>query len=227
MTDNPGFYGSTGVDGAGAYWQNAYDPMGDYGPAGYDIRSNLSATMVYALPFGRRHAFGSNWNRLMDEGLGGWKLAGSAILYSGFPVTISGPNNANVNSYAARADQYLPLHISHSSVSRWFGTDPSAKPCSGAFNGVCAYGPELPGQFGTARVGTQRAPGYRQVDLSAFKAFKVHESQQVQFRADMFNAFNLASYNNPDNYILDTTFGQITSTRSPQRQAQFSVDYQF
>ncbi len=227
MTDNPGFYGSTGVDGAGAYWQNSYDPMGDYGPAGYDTRNNLSATMVYALPFGRGHALGSNWNQFMDESLGGWKLAGSAILYSGFPITISGPNNANVNSYASRADQYLPLHISHSSVSDWFGTDPSARPCSGAFNGVCAYGPELPGQFGTARVGTQRAPGYRQVDLSAFKDFKVHESQQVQFRADMFNAFNLASYNNPDNYILDTTFGQITSTRSPQRQAQFSVEYQF
>ena len=227
MTDNPGFFGSPGINGASPYWQNAYDPLGDYGPAGYDTRNNLNATGVWQLPFGRGRRFGGGWGRWKDEALGGWQISGTALLYSGFPVTISGPNNANVNSYASRANQYLPLKIVNRSVKNWFGTDPSATPCSGAFNGVCAYGPELPGQFGSARVGSERAPGYRQIDLSFFKAFQVVRAQTLQFRADMFNAFNMASYNNPDSNISDTTFGQITSTRSPQRQTQFSVDYQF
>lgn len=227
MTDNPGFFGTPGINGASAYWQNAYDPLGDYGPAGYDTRNNLNANAVWQLPFGHGRHFGGDWGRWKDEAFGGWQVSGTAILYSGFPVTIGGPNNANVNSYASRANQYLPLKIVHRSVQNWFGTDPSAKPCAGAFNGTCAYGPELPGQFGTARVGSERAPGYRQIDLSFFKTFPIAKSQNVQFRADMFNAFNLASYNNPDSYIGDTTFGQITSTRSPQRQTQFSVDYQF
>ena len=37
---------------AGAF-QNYYDSAADYGPAGYDVRHNVSCTGVYALPVGR------------------------------------------------------------------------------------------------------------------------------------------------------------------------------
>jgi hypothetical protein len=49
----------------------------------------------------------------------------------------------------------------------------------------------------------------------------------VGFRADFFNAFNLVSYQNPDNNVTDANFGQITSVRSPQRQIQLSAHYTF
>jgi hypothetical protein len=114
------------------------------------------------------------------------------------------------------------------SVKDWFGTDPSAVPCTGAYNNACAYGPELPNTFGTAAVGTERGPGYREMDLSLFKTFVFTESgQSVDFRSDFFNAFNIASYSDPSNSISSTNFGQITSTRSPQRQIQFSARYHF
>ena len=42
---------------------------------------------------------------------------------------------------------------------------------------------------------TERAPGYRQVDLSLFKDFHLWNEQNVLgFRADFFNIFNIASY---------------------------------
>ena len=44
---------------------------------------------------------------------------------------------------------------------------------------------------------------------------------------DAFNALNIASYNNPDNTVQDTTFGQITNVRSPQRQIQLSANFKF
>ena len=47
------------------------------------------------------------------------------------------------------------------------------------------------------------------------------------FRADFFNIFNIASYGYPDNGINDSSFGQISSVRSPQRQMQLSLHYQF
>ena len=228
LTNNPGFYGVPGVNGPSPYWQNAYDPHADYGPSGFDIRHNLTATGVYELPFGHHKQFGAGWNNLVNETIGGWKIAGSGTLYTGFPITISGPNNANSNAYAARANKYGPLKVVNRSVRDWFGTDPSATPCSGAYNNLCAYGPELPNTFGTAGVGTERGPAYRSMDLSLFKTFVTTErGQSLDFRSDFFNAFNIASYADPSNSITSTNFGQITSTRSPQRQIQLSARYHF
>jgi hypothetical protein len=163
---------------------------------------------------------------------GGWKLAASAILYTGFPVTIFGQNNNGANNAFGfnRANQYREMIIRDRSINNWWGTDPSATPCTqaGVDNRVCAYGNEGSFQFGTAHNSTERAPGYRQVDTSLFKDFHLwRESQVLGFRADFFNIFNIASYGNPDNGINDTSFGLISGVRSPQRQIQLSLHYAF
>ena len=228
LTNNPGFFGTADVSGASAYWQNGYNGHADYGPSGFDTRHNLSATGVYELPFGRGRRYGSNTNWLVNEAAGGWKLTGSAIVFSGLPVTISAPDEANVNNKASRPNQYRKLQITNRSVGHWFGSGPSESYCAtGIDNGACAYGVPADNQFGDAGVGTERAPGYEQVDLGAGKAFALTEGQDVEFRADFFNAFNFASYDNPDNNLTSGTFGQITATRSEPRQIQFSLHYGF
>jgi hypothetical protein len=250
LTNNPGFFGTADVSGASAYWQNGYNGHADYGPSGFDTRHNLSATGVYELPFGRGKRYGGGTNWLVNEAAGGWKLTGSAIVYSGLPVTISGPDTTSVNNKASRANQYRKLHIVNRSVGHWFGTGAtenvpvtvtSTDPATGQTtstveNGCttanaqslgCAYGPTVGEQFGSAGVGTERAPGYEQVDLGAGKAFAITEGQSLEFRADFFNAFNFASYDNPDNNLTSNTFGQITATRSEPRQIQFSLHYGF
>jgi hypothetical protein len=227
LTNNAGYFGVSDVNGASPYWQDAYNGAADYGNAGFDVRHNLSATGVYQLPFGRGQKFGGNMNRWLNEGVGGWKLSGDAIVFSGLPVTINGPNNTNVFNRAERANQYRLLRIKGRSVSNWFGTDPSATPCqsAGVDNGMCAYG--AASGFGSAANNTERAPGYEQIDLSAAKAFTITETQHLEFRADFFNAFNIASYDNPDNSVQDGTFGKITNVRSLPRQIQMSLHYTF
>lgn len=229
LTNNAGFFGVSDVNGASPYWQNAYDGHADYGNAGFDIRHNLSAIGVYELPFGRGKRFGNGVNRLVNEGVGGWKISGDAIVFTGLPVTINGPNNTNTFNRAERANQYRPLHVRNRSINNWFGTDPSAAPCQGlgVDNGQCAYGAAGVGQFGSARNNTERAPGYRQIDLAASKSFAITEAQHLEFRTDFFNAFNFASYDNPDNSIQDSTFGKITNVRSLPRQIQMSLHYTF
>ena len=229
LTNTSGFFGVSDVNGASAYWQDAYNGHADYGNAGFDVRNNLSATAVYQLPFGRGQKFGGNMNHILDEAAGGWKLSGDAIVYSGFPVTINGPNNTNLNNRAERANQYRPLIVHNRSVANWFGTDPSAVPCTtpGKNNGQCAYGAAAPGQFGSAQNNTERSPGYEQIDLTAGKAFAVTEAQHVEFRADFFNLGNIASYLNPDNNITDGSFGQIVDVRSIPRTIQLSLHYSF
>ena len=235
MTNSLGNY-ALNVNGYSGAFQNYYDSAADYGPAGYDATHNLSFTGVYALPVGHGQQFLPNANRVVDEALGGWKLSVAGVAWSGFPETIYGPGN-NSNSYGtSRANQYRKLKIVHRSLTHWFGTDPSAKPCGlapelpGFDNGLCAFGVPAPNTFGSSRNGVVRAPGYLNVDMSIFKEFQTYKQQTIGFRFDAFNAFNIVSYGNPDTNITDTTFGEIAPTgqiRSTERHLQFSLKYVF
>jgi hypothetical protein len=231
MTNNPGFYGSLGVNGASAYWQNAYDPHADYGASYFDIRHTLTGTGVYELPFGRGKTYGANWNPILDQVIGGWKAGATGTFFTGLPITISSPVEVTANLFpwgGQRANQLRPLKKVHQTTNDWFGTDPSATPCtSSTDNGTCAYQIESTTAYGTAHVDTERAPGYEQVDFSLFKSFRVYDAQKIEFRSDFFNALNIASYGNPDSGVTDANFGIITATRSPQRQIQFALKYIF
>lgn len=231
MTNSLGNYGLD-VNGYSGAFQNYYDAQADWGPSGYDVRHNISATGVYALPFGRGRTYMNNAGRLLDGAIGGWKVSTALVGYTGFPETVTGPGN-NSNSYGQdRANQYRPLIIKHRSPVNWFGTDPSATPCPtpGVDNGTCAFGPADPTTYGTSRNGAVRGPGYFNEDFSLFKDFHTFREQTFTFRYDLFNAFNIVSYGNPDTGVTDSTFGQIISQeaiRSTERRMQFSASYHF
>ena len=234
LTNSAGDYGVPNQEGSNGSYQDGYNGNADYGPSGMDIRHSMNFVGVYHLPFGRGQTYGGNANKGVDAVLGGWKFATTAILYSGLPVTMNANGASNTNSWGqSRANQYRPLAIRDRSLNNWWGTDPSATPCVGGLdNGICAYGAALLPSglptFGTAHINTERAPGYRQVDMSLFKDFHVWGEQHVLgFRADFFNVFNIASYGNPDNGIQDGSFGLISGVRSPPRQIQLSLHYAF
>ena len=230
-TDTNGDYGASGSAGSFGT-QDGYNLRGDYGPSELDVRHNLSANGSYAIPFGHGQIYGGHTNKVLDLLAGGWTLSSTAIAYSGLPITIMANDVSNTNTYAGpfggfRANQYRQLHIVGQGTRNWFGTDPSAQPCSGADDGLCAYGTPAANTFGSARVSTQRAPGFEQIDSSLFKDFHITEGQAVGFRADAFNVMNLVSYNNPDNNVNDTNFGQITSAKNSPRTIEFSAHYSF
>jgi hypothetical protein len=232
MTNSLGNYALnvSGYGAAGAF-QNYYDSGASDGPAGYDIKHNLSATGAYALPVGRGKEYFSSANRVLDEIVGGWKVSTAVVAYSGFPATILGGSN-NSNSYGPnRVNQYRKLKVVGRTHANWFGTDASAVPCltAGVNNGTCAFGVPANNVFGTSHNGSVRSPDYFNVDMSAFKDFHIVENHTVGFRFDAFNAFNIVSYGNPDTGITDSTYGNVSlqGTRSVERHLQFSVKYSF
>lgn len=229
MTNSAGNYGQPGVSGSTGAFQDAFNPQADYAPSGQDVRHNLNAVGVYALPFGRDQLYGSHMNRALDLVAGGWKISSTVITYTGLPITIQAPNVSNTNNVfsTSRANHYRQLVIRNRSINNWWGTDPSAIPCSGPDNGVCAYGVAAPNTFGTARPASERVPGFAQIDGAAFKDFHITERHVLGFRAEGFNLFNIASYQNPDNQVTDANFGQITNTRSKERVIQLNLHYSF
>jgi hypothetical protein len=236
LTDDIGYYGASDIQQQ-YYQQNVYNIHGDWGPAGDDVRQAFSATGTYTLPYGHGQKFGQSANYLLQELFGGWKVSASSIAYTGFPVTVSSPaeysNEVFAYTGAARPNQLNPVKITNRSVNHWFGTDDSMiNACASGVdvnkNGnPCVYQTQSSTNFGDVKTGSLRAPGFFNVDAAIQKNFKTWRDESLDFRADFFNAFNIASYGNPDNGVTDTNFGQISSTRSTERHIQFELKYQF
>ncbi|MGC2161740.1 MAG: TonB-dependent receptor [Silvibacterium sp.] len=232
LTDDIGFYGVSNIGSGQYYQQNAYDMRSEWGPAGMDVHHNISVTGVYDLPFGRGKRFGSNVNYFVDEALGGWKLSGSQVYYSGFPVTVSSPANysslVNAWPYAARPNQNLPLVVKGRSVSAYYGTQVQGTSCGpNQNNGTCVYSQQPNSAFGNVRPGSLFGPSFQNLDMAVAKTFTVWREQRVDFRGDFFNAFNIADYAQPDSGVTDSNFGQITGTVNGNRSVQLSLKYAF
>ena len=80
--------------------------------------------------------------------------------------------------------------------------------------------------FGNSGRNVVRGPGRNNFDLSLGRTFKISESKSVEFRSEMFNAFNHAQFFNPDHNGFDANFGQITQARDP-RIVQFALKFYF
>jgi hypothetical protein len=240
MTNNAGFYSVPSVTVASVYWENVYDGHGEYGPAGQDVRHAVNWNLVYDLPLGRGRMVGSHMPFVLDEIVGGWRVGLTGVNYTGFPVNISASNNSWTDGNSQRANHYMPMKITHRSLTNWFGDDPSARPCTtvGAttytvgtppnvqtFN--CAYGQPANGTFGTTRPNSERAPGFQTYGASVTKDFTVWHEHQINFRVDADNVTNHASWGNPASNASASTFGQITTVRSGPRNLQLSAKYHF
>ena len=238
LTNSSGNYAVANTTANGSTFQNAYDMHADWGPSGMDIRHSMNFVGVYHLPFGRGQAYGGNVNRGVDAALGGWKLATSALIYSGFPITMFAQGNSNTfNTYGFnRPNQYRPLIIRNRTIDNWWGTDPSATPCTNRWRrqwNLCLRLPRpvhLRHRTQWQRTRSWLPPGRR---LLVQGLPYLGEQHVLGFRADFFNIFNIASYGNPDSGITDgpTNFGNISNqggvTRSNSRQIQLSLHYAF
>jgi hypothetical protein len=59
-------------------------------------------------------------------------------------------------------------------------------------------------------------PGFFTTDLSFVKRFAIREQTQIDFRLEMFNAFNRTNYQNPSASFGSSTFGIISDAYDPR-----------
>jgi len=213
-------FGGPGVDiGIFSVPQNPNDLNAERGPAEFDVRHRLAVSYVYELPWGRGRRWGQSWTGITDALFGNWQVSGIHVLQSGLPLTptLSGTTVLNLGSdRVARpnlvGDPELPT--SQRTVERWFNTDAFTIP-----------GP-APQAFGNAGVGIMRGPGYANFDFSIAKNIRVDENRFVQFRTELFNAFNRANFGPPDIRREAATFGRILTAANP-RIIQFGLKVYF
>jgi len=81
--------------------------------------------------------------------------------------------------------------------------------------------------YGNSGVGVLLGPGQFNWDIAVLKTTPIREGQDLQFRAEFFNAFNHPQFGNPGVALGDAGFGVITSTSTNPRLVQFALKYLF
>jgi Carboxypeptidase regulatory-like domain len=198
--------------------QDGNNLRAEMGPTEFDVRHRFVASYIWELPFGKGRKYGTQWNRAMDFALGGWQITGIHVVQSGLALTatLGGANVVNLGGERrARPDLVGDPELSGSqrTLARWFNTDAFA-----AFS--------VPKAFGNAGVGIMRGPGMANFDFSLTKNFPVSDRRYVQFRTELFNAFNHPNFG-PPNIARDSSgFGQIL-TAANARIIQFGLKFYF
>ena len=64
-------------------------------------------------------------------------------------------------------------------------------------------------------------------DLSLFKQFRISETKSVEFRLELFNAFNTPTFGTPQRVFNSATFGAVTGTALRERNIQMGLKLSF
>ena len=232
FTNNSGYYGIGGsaasATSASPYYQNLYNPAGDYAPCYYNSGNILAAFATYDLPIGRGQRFGANMNRVLNQVVGGWQASTIVSTHTGFPLAI-GDNDGDATGTGGRGPR------PDCGVQQVFKRSQLA-PNFGGFQWMSASGfsQPAPGHFGNCPAqGPIDGPGYFDADIGLMKNFHFTEAVYLQFRTDFLNAFNNVNLGHPDTgwSASTSTFGQIgpaAGTGSqPARNIQFALKMYF
>lgn len=185
-------------------------------------------SFIYELPFGKGRKFGSNLSGVTNAVLGGWQVSAINIFRQGTPMGVAanfqagslygGNQHANLvgdpnapGPVAANPGCVAPSRVH--TLQHWLNPCAFVAAPAGTFGNVPNYMSYL------------RTPGYADTDLSIAKWFNLTESVRMQFRAEMYNAFNHPNLGPPygsTDTVGSTTFGQINSA-DPSREVQLAM----
>lgn len=184
--------------------RNVYNLAADRSVDPTDTPNSLVLSYVYELPVGKGKKFGSGMNGVANQILGGWQTSGIFTFKQGFPLSISSSGNG-LDYFGAgqHVDIVGNYHIGHPTRLEWFNTSAFAVAAPWTLGDAPRYFSDL------------RAPHYNNWDLGIQKFFPIEERYRLQFRLDMFNAFNHTNYYSPNTFI-GPGFGTINETWTPR-----------
>ena len=196
---------------------NPFNIAYNYGASSENVPLRAVANVTYTVPAPAR------LNGALRQVLGGWEISVITTSQSGFPFTVGsgfGNNNSESQQYEDRADVVpgVSRNVRQGGKSNWL---------IHYFN-PAAFTQNAPGTFGNSGKNIMHAPPLNYSDAGLFKNFKYRERYNLQFRWEMFNAFNHPSFAAPDSGNGDSNEGAITSTGAePARVGQMAVKFTF
>jgi Carboxypeptidase regulatory-like domain/TonB-dependent Receptor Plug Domain len=212
---------ATAAGNAPGLVSNPFDVKADWGPATYDVRNVAVIDGRYNLPFGTHQAFLNHAAGFANVLASGWTANSIVTLQSGFPFTPQlsyNPSNNGDTKNPVRP--FVNPSFTGSAIvgspAQWFNPAAFLAPPAGS------------GFYGNLRRDSLTGPGIATWDFSMMKDTSVHERFSTEFRAEIFNLLNRASFNTPNLVAftpagISPTAGVITGTSTTSRQIQLAL----
>jgi hypothetical protein len=193
----------------------------DKGNSLFEVPQRFSLTYSYSLPIGKNMRFWSGASGFAGKLVSGWTVNGITTFQSGhYQIPTLPFDYVNLGPFSTSLpDRVGPVVPAHRSYNNWWNSSafalpgcPSLTPCSTQVH-----------LEGNARKGTIENPGMNNWDISVEKDTVVRERLRLQFRAELFNAWNHVQFGPPNSSLTPGVFGQITSLLIPPREIQFGL----
>ena len=205
----------------------------DYGNSPIDLSSRIAGFFSYDLPFGK------GGSHLYKAVAGGFRFNGIGFWQTGTPFTVTssvvGANSlatSNLPNVTYDKPNLVGSPVGNKSLSQFFNTS--------------AFVQQAAGTLGNERRNQVFGPNLRRGDLSLFKVIPLHDTRQLELRAECLNFTNTPNFAQPNRTISSygtianaaaggapaTTaggFGSITNTvfNYSGRQFQFAARFSF
>jgi len=169
--------------------------------------------------------------------LNGWAMSGITTFQSGFPIRITEQDDIELQSSfdfetPGQPNVAAPFHSINPrklTCAAGTGTDPTTCTLINAGFNPDAFTEATvqPGTIGNAPRTICCGPGINNWEFGFVKSTPFGERYKVDFRAELFNAFNHAQFFQPDGNTTDgTDFGRVKRARDP-RLIQFALKFYF
>jgi hypothetical protein len=225
---------SKSIDQTSSFEQGVLNPLPgarNYALSLFDARHRFVVSYYWELPV-------KKYSGLAGRVLDGCALSGVTTYQTGFPIRItSSADNELMNSFdfdlPGQPDQLSkfrtqsPQKNSNYYFNPQIFTENAGDPTCGGNPYPGCYDPSLLGRVGTAPRTICCGPGISDTDISVMKNIGINERSHVEFRAEVFNAFNHTQFFNPDGNSSDgSQFGQVIQVKDP-RLMQFALKFYF
>ena len=188
--------------------QNQYQRYLERADDGNLRRHQLRFSYVWDIPYGRGRKFGSNLYRPLDFFIGGWQLAGITQMMSGQRLSpaYSNADPAGTGQVSGRPDRIGNGNLDSGEMgdlirARMPIFDRSAFVVPATNRGF----------YGNSARYVLTGPGNHTWNVGVHKNWALTEKSRVQFRWELFNAFNRVNFNNPTTNIQSGDFGLVTT----------------
>jgi hypothetical protein len=210
----------------------AQDPLNrkaEKSQSSFNIPHRLSFTYLWQ-PFTGKQLAGS---RALGLVASNWQLSGTTTFQSGLPFTVLVPGDpANLGTFGTniRANRVGPSKPDgfHQDPFLWLSPTAFLDPDK-ATDAKCIAAPGSCSYYGNLGRLTESGPGVNNWDIGVSRRFPFTDRQALEFRFEMFNAFNRAHFDTPSNATGTSVFLRVTSTNPqiPNRDLQFALKYTF
>ncbi len=188
--------------------------------------------------FDRRHVVGLTWmweqsrqfeNAIVNALASGWTVSGVHNWSSGNPLNFTMGTDVALDGTGGAGRQLAQL-AAGKTVDDITRDQANREDFIAAFFDTTAFAPvaSLPrGIYGNVPKSAISGPAFSKTDIAVSRMFNLpgRQGMRLQFRGELFNAFNQVNFAAPSTNASATTFGRITATRDndPGRVGQIAL----